>query len=200
MLTLTPIVCVCGGIVVSDILSTYLDLKNPFAMKESIAASAKKQKLSGSKEKEPIGTVHIHVSSLTIGIYHISSKIIVVLSFAWYLSLFVKHSTYVTSTAYSSPSVVLASRLADGSQYIIDDYREAYYWLRMNTPDDTRVMSWWDYGYQIAGMADRTTLVDNNTWNNTHIAVPSPTVQAWLMSRRWGRQCLVGKKFRIPYC
>lgn len=31
-------------------------------------------------------------------------------------------------------------------------------------------MSWWDYGYQIAGMADRPTLVDNNTWNNTHIA------------------------------
>jgi dolichyl-diphosphooligosaccharide---protein glycosyltransferase len=108
---------------------------------------------------------------------------VVVMTFAWYLSLFVQHSTYVTSTAYSSPSVVLASRLADGSQYIIDDYREAYYWLRMNTPDDARVMSWypshnsklmqrWDYGYQIAGMADRTTLVDNNTWNNTHIAVP----------------------------
>jgi len=31
-------------------------------------------------------------------------------------------------------------------------------------------MSWWDYGYQITGMANRTTLVDNNTWNNTHIA------------------------------
>ena len=31
-------------------------------------------------------------------------------------------------------------------------------------------MSWWDYGYQIAAMANRTTLVDNNTWNNTHIA------------------------------
>uniref|UniRef100_A0A8C2X977 dolichyl-diphosphooligosaccharide--protein glycotransferase n=1 Tax=Cyclopterus lumpus TaxID=8103 RepID=A0A8C2X977_CYCLU len=34
-----------------------------------------------------------------------------------------------------------------------------------------RVMSWWDYGYQIAGMANRTTLVDNNTWNNSHIAL-----------------------------
>ena len=34
-----------------------------------------------------------------------------------------------------------------------------------------RVMSWWDYGYQIAGMANRTTLVDNNTWNNSHIAM-----------------------------
>ena len=34
-----------------------------------------------------------------------------------------------------------------------------------------RIMSWWDYGYQIAGMANRTTLVDNNTWNNSHIAL-----------------------------
>lgn len=31
-------------------------------------------------------------------------------------------------------------------------------------------MSWWDYGYQITGMANWTVLVDNNTWNNTHIA------------------------------
>ena len=82
------------------------------------------------------------------------------------------HSSFlqVTSTAYSSPSVVLASRNPDGSQHIIDDFREAYYWLRQNTPVDAKVMSWWDYGYQIAGMADRPTLVDNNTWNNTHIA------------------------------
>jgi len=38
------------------------------------------------------------------------------------------------------------------------------------TEEDAVVMSWWDYGYQIAGFADRPTLVDNNTWNNTHIA------------------------------
>ena len=54
---------------------------------------------------------------------------------------------------------------------ILDDFREAYYWLRQNTDDDARVMSWWDYGYQIAGMGNRTTLVDNNTWNNSHIAM-----------------------------
>ncbi len=35
---------------------------------------------------------------------------------------------------------------------------------------DSVVMSWWDYGYQIASMANRTVVVDNNTWNNTHIA------------------------------
>lgn len=56
---------------------------------------------------------------------------------------------------------------------ILDDFREAYYWLRQNTDEHARVMSWWDYGYQIAGMANRTTLVDNNTWNNSHIALVS---------------------------
>lgn len=57
------------------------------------------------------------------------------------------------------------------SRNILDDFREAYYWLRQNTDEHARVMSWWDYGYQIAGMANRTTLVDNNTWNNSHIAL-----------------------------
>jgi len=76
----------------------------------------------------------------------------------------------VTSEAYSSPSIVLAASQHDGSRIIFDDFREAYYWLRQNTPEDAKVMSWWDYGYQITAMANRTILVDNNTWNNTHIS------------------------------
>jgi len=40
----------------------------------------------------------------------------------------------------------------------------------MNTKKDAKILSWWDYGYQITGMGNRTVLVDNNTWNNTHIA------------------------------
>lgn len=76
----------------------------------------------------------------------------------------------VTSEAYSSPSIVLAASQHDGSRIIFDDFREAYFWLRQNTPEDAKVMSWWDYGYQITAMANRTILVDNNTWNNTHIS------------------------------
>ena len=105
-----------------------------------------------------------------VGIYTTFSKGTVVGALTSYLLIFVMHCTWVTSNAYSSPSVVLASRMPDGSQHIIDDYREAYQWLRQNTAEDAKIMSWWDYGYQIGGMADRPTLVDNNTWNNTHIA------------------------------
>uniref|UniRef100_H2ZLK8 Dolichyl-diphosphooligosaccharide--protein glycosyltransferase subunit STT3B n=1 Tax=Ciona savignyi TaxID=51511 RepID=H2ZLK8_CIOSA len=101
----------------------------------------------------------------------VGSKGLVMMSFLLILMLFVVHCTWVTSNAYSSPSVVLASYNNDGSRVILDDFREAYHWLRQNTHERARVMSWWDYGYQIAGMANRTTLVDNNTWNNSHIAL-----------------------------
>ena len=83
---------------------------------------------------------------------------------------YVRHAIWATSEAYSSPSIVLSARAGNGERVFFDDYREAYYWLRQNTPDDAKIMSWWDYGYQISGMANRTVIVDNNTWNNTHIA------------------------------
>lgn len=147
MLTLTPIICVSAAIAISKLFDVYLDIRDVL-------------KLKGNKTEEAVKTKALKLFS----------KLTVVLSFGFYLYYFVFHCTWVTSNAYSSPSVVLASRSPDGSQHLIDDYREAYYWLRMNTPDDAKVMAWWDYGYQIGGMADRTTLVDNNTWNNTHIA------------------------------
>eukprot|EP01132_Coremiostelium_polycephalum_P009021 gene9021-11049_t len=86
------------------------------------------------------------------------------------LILYAFHCTWVTSEAYSSPSIVLSAKQADGSRVIFDDFREAYRWISQNTAEDARIMSWWDYGYQLSAMANRTVLVDNNTWNNSHIA------------------------------
>ncbi|CAK4082482.1 unnamed protein product [Aphanomyces euteiches] len=80
------------------------------------------------------------------------------------------HAAYVTSMAYSNPSIVVESVMQDGRRVVYDDFREAYSWLRHNTPDQARILAWWDYGYQLSSMANRTVLVDNNTWNNTHIA------------------------------
>lgn len=95
----------------------------------------------------------------------------------------------LASEAYSSPSIIMSGRRNDGSRYIIDDYREAYYWIKQNTPKDAKIMSWWDYGYQITGMSNRTVLVDNNTWNNTHIAtvgkaMASPEEEAHQIARK----------------
>ena len=43
---------------------------------------------------------------------------------------------------------------------IVDDYLDGYRFLREETPEDSRVMAWWDYGYQINGIANRTTIAD----------------------------------------
>ena len=71
----------------------------------------------------------------------------------------------------SEPQIMIRGRNRDGSTVVIDDFREAYWWLRDHTPADARVMAWWDYGYQINGVANRTTIADGNTWNHEHIAL-----------------------------
>lgn len=163
ILTLTPVVCVTAAIAMSNIFDAYLRVNAEpgaeDAPSDETSVSKKNRRSTADTTKEAL-----------VNIYSSTSKMVVVGAFTVYLVIFVHHCTWVTSNAYSSPSVVLASKMPDGSQHIIDDYREAYYWLRKNTPEDAKIMSWWDYGYQIGGMADRTTLVDNNTWNNTHIA------------------------------
>ncbi|TQS35226.1 hypothetical protein Golomagni_04361 [Golovinomyces magnicellulatus] len=169
MLTLTPIVCVSAALAMSNILDVYLKISSPTVPTQPTKDSntdTGSTRVTKTIKKDDLRSLHLPF----IGIYTTLSKVIVIGAMTIYLLLFVIHCTWVTSNAYSSPSVVLASRLPDGRQHIIDDYREAYQWLRQNTPENAKIMSWWDYGYQIGGMADRPTLVDNNTWNNTHIA------------------------------
>lgn len=159
MLTLTPVVCIASAIAISKLLDAYLAPVEEVANPNPLPAA----KNSDKKKKK-------NESTISIGILSGDSKMAVIVPVAILLCLFTWHCTWVTSNAYSSPSIVLASRAPDGSQIIIDDFREAYYWLRQNSDESDKVMAWWDYGYQITGMANRTVLVDNNTWNNTHIA------------------------------
>ncbi|KAK2467475.1 hypothetical protein APHAL10511_000330 [Amanita phalloides] len=198
MLTLTPVVCITSAVALSTLLDIYIDPAEPDAPEETKGdggsasnatapmdppPSARKAKKAAPAEPStprilenvasvinPVPAAKKSTSTKSRGVFGFDSRLVIILNTIGMLAFFVVHCTWVTSNAYSSPSVVLASTNPDGSQHIIDDFREAYYWLRQNTPEDAVVMSWWDYGYQIAGMADRTTLVDNNTWNNTHIA------------------------------
>ncbi|KAL1255015.1 hypothetical protein QQF64_013076 [Cirrhinus molitorella] len=169
MLTLTPVVCVLSAVCFSSVFEHYLsdELKQDDPPAED-AADEDDRRNSGSLY-DKAGKLRKHqLCEEGLG-SNIRSLVIVLLLLL--LLMFTVHCTWVTSNAYSSPSVVLASYNHDGSRSILDDFREAYYWLRLNTDQHVRVMSWWDYGYQIAGMANRTTLVDNNTWNNSHIAL-----------------------------
>lgn len=146
ILVLAPISCVMSAIGISSTLTTYMKFIRPKGSKFFC------------KDKGEVGVVQKEIAYIMV------FGLVTLLLFYSY------HCTWVTSEAYSSPSIVLAAKQPDGSKMIFDDFRESYSWLRHNTADDARIMSWWDYGYQIAAMANRTILVDNNTWNNSHIA------------------------------
>lgn len=158
MLVLAPVMCVLSGIAVSHLMSKYIKSVDSGPSSTASASTAATKDFKKSKKYEQQPGVKKEIAIAFVG----------VLTFL--LITYTFHCTWVTSEAYSSPSIVLSARSHDGGRIIFDDFREAYYWLQMNTPEDARVMSWWDYGYQITAMANRTILVDNNTWNNTHIS------------------------------
>jgi dolichyl-diphosphooligosaccharide--protein glycosyltransferase len=86
----------------------------------------------------------------------------------------------------ANPKVVFMTQhpSAPGGRLLIDDYYKGYKWIDKNTPKDSRMMAWWDYGYQITGIAKRTSIADGNTWNHEHIAtlgrtLTSPEKKAW---------------------
>tara|TARA_B100001540_G_scaffold227567_1_gene201753 strand:- start:100 stop:1620 length:1521 start_codon:yes stop_codon:yes gene_type:complete len=64
------------------------------------------------------------------------------------------------------------SILNGGSAYIqftSNDWKDAMTWLKENTPEDAIIASWWDYGYWITTLSERTTLADNATLNDWQI-------------------------------
>jgi dolichyl-diphosphooligosaccharide--protein glycosyltransferase len=129
LLTLTPVVCIAAAIAFTTMIETY-----SHSISDGVESVEEKKPV---KVKKPNGSAD---SSL---------KYVIVVPITIILSIFAWHCTYVTSTAYSSPSVVLATQGRDGNQHIIDDFREAYFWLRQNTDEKAKILSWWDYGYVI---------------------------------------------------
>lgn len=76
--------------------------------------------------------------------------------------------------------------LNGGSAYNIatDDWKESLEWIKTNTPKDSVIAAWWDYGYWISTMSERPTLTDNATLDSKKIqnfakTLVSPPNQAW---------------------
>ena len=71
-----------------------------------------------------------------------------------------------------------------------NDWLETLEWIKINTPEDSVVASWWDYGYWITTMSERTTLIDNATLADNQIErfakiLLSTPDEAWIMLEEW---------------
>lgn len=118
MLVLAPVMCVLSGIAISHLLAKYIRSVDAVGFKPATESKRQHKKL-----EQQSGGVK---SEVAIGFVGIITLMLIVYTF---------HCTWVTSEAYSSPSIVLSARSHDGGRIIFDDFREAYYWLQMNTPE-----------------------------------------------------------------
>jgi len=71
-----------------------------------------------------------------------------------------------------------------------NDWPETLEWIKLNTPEDSIVASWWDYGYWISTVAERTTLIDNatiSTWQIAKVAeiFMSTPDESWNLLTEW---------------
>ena len=69
--------------------------------------------------------------------------------------------------AFAPQTIVSCGGVPGGTKY--QDWIEALLWMRENLPEDAVVASWWDYGYWITTMSNKTTICDNATLNATQI-------------------------------
>lgn len=72
------------------------------------------------------------------------------------------------SPADSGVSIANGATVFSRSQF--NDWVQALGWIRSNTPTNSIIISWWDYGYWTAVMGNRTSAADNATLNGTRIA------------------------------
>lgn len=211
MLVFAPAACCLAGIGVSEIVTRLTDsIRESFdEVTQSLFGSDKEEAVEEEKDDATEDTTSVKKDTSkapkkkgkgkkktdskldvkeAVARHPFVSSVIFITIILFILSKYVFHSTWIAAEAYSSPSIILASRGRQGQKVLIDDYREAYDWIRQNTDPSAKIMSWWDYGYQITGMANRTVLVDNNTWNNTHIATvgkafASPEKEAYKIAK-----------------
>ncbi|MDH5267606.1 MAG: glycosyltransferase family 39 protein, partial [Candidatus Bathyarchaeota archaeon] len=69
-----------------------------------------------------------------------------------------------------SPTTIAAGSLPVRPVDPVPDWIDALNWMRVNLKSTDVVASWWDYGYWITFIANKTSLADNGTINTTQIA------------------------------
>jgi len=79
-------------------------------------------------------------------------------------------NAYLCDQSPADSGVSLSNGGTVFSRSQLADWVQALQWVRDNTPKNAVVISWWDYGYWLTVMGNRTTVADNATLNGTRIA------------------------------
>ena len=87
---------------------------------------------------------------------------VIIIVFLFFLPLgFPENNNWISNA--SSPPTILTGATSNPPT---NDWLETLEWIKLNTPENAVIASWWDYGYWIQTMAERASLADNSTTND----------------------------------
>jgi len=87
---------------------------------------------------------------------------VIIIVFLFFLPLgFPENNNWISNA--SSPPIILTGATSNPPT---NDWLETLEWIKLNTPENAVIASWWDYGYWIQTMAERASLADNSTTND----------------------------------
>jgi len=99
---------------------------------------------------------------------------------------------YTNLRAANRPAMIVSS--STGYAAKIDDWLDALEWMRTNIPPESIVGCWWDYGYWINVVANKSVIADNSTSNGTQIKL---IAEAFLNNETYALE--VFRKMKVDY-
>jgi dolichyl-diphosphooligosaccharide--protein glycosyltransferase len=195
LLTATSVIILASiglAVITSEILK-----KRTQVITHEISKKGSQGKTSDNSKK---GTIQSKKSINALGMIASISYVGIIVALLLVPTIYPANGNWISIT--KSPPTILNG----GSNYAIstDDWPATLNWIKNNTPTNSVVASWWDYGYWIQTLGGRTTLADNATLDTNTIAkiakifLSSPE-EAWKMLHDWGANYVlvyvVGQEF-----
>ncbi|MGA9150889.1 MAG: STT3 domain-containing protein [Candidatus Nitrosopolaris sp.] len=148
-------IIVLAGLGLYEITRTYLNRESPSA--SSILTSTKK-----TRKKVVEGSKVLPVKSRWV----ITTYVALIIFMLCIPMIYPPNSNWLNS-ADIPPSIANGGT---GYRLQTNDWINALNWIAKDTPKNAVIASWWDYGYWITTLGNKTSLADNATINQTRIA------------------------------
>lgn len=161
ILLTAPIASALSGIAVGRLvswsLSSFMEEDEDTTAEKKTKDKDKKEngKAKSSKKKESKsskGTNFAGIAAMQDGFNEASKSTegkivkgiasILIMGSLYYQANSFKTYAWGISKGLSNPSIIVKGQTREGNVVFVDDYREAYWWLRDNTPEDARIMAW----------------------------------------------------------
>jgi len=154
-------VIVLAGLGIYEITKSILEIRESSSSATSATSVAKARKINRKRFDQSAGGIQqqskariIRIVSVVMIIFLLSIPMIYPPNSNWLISADIPPSIANGGTGYKIQT---------------NDWIDSLNWISKNTPKNAIIASWWDYGYWITTLGNRTSLADNGTINQTRI-------------------------------